>query len=249
MTRALLCSLFAALSGCGLIIDGAYLLAGDRYSVSEQQSRRTEFTQTQFEHQVRAEQGQLWLACEDIERGVDRVWEVKKDYQHRGGFYQAHWLPVIVGSVAGGISTAVAGVKCAQGELDCNLLWALAPVGADVIYSIIRLATIQPPKLVGKSRGEPWSEPSQTPNWRRTVACEPDAAIIIGRNPIDPIAQRFRVDEWGALTTEEIGRARLALRQEGARLMWAAGGQEPVESKLDRCTALAGLGSPCEQQR
>lgn len=249
MTRALGLLLCGALSGCGLVIDGAYLLSGDRYTVSEKQTRRTEYAETKFEHQVRAESGQLWLACEDIERGVDRVWTVKKEYERRGGFYQAHWLPVILGSVAGGISTAVVGVKCAEGELDCNLLWATVPVWSDVLYSAVRLAMIQPPKLVGKERGEPSSEPSETPNWRRTVACEPDAAIVIGRGGADPMAQRFRVDAWGAIALADLPRALQALRQEGVQLMWSASGPQLHDSGLARCTALAGLGSPCPPAR
>lgn len=250
MTRALFAVLLAtSLSGCGLLIDGAYLLSSKRYTKDEKVTRRTELAQVVFEHEVRAAQGQVWLACEDVERGVDRVWTVQKEYEHQGGFHQAHWLPVILDTViAGGLSIAF-GLKCANERELCTALWATTPLWADDLYSVVRLLTIDPPKLVNKTRGEPTSEPSQTPNWRRTVACEPDATIIVGRNAADPLATWFRVDAWGALPEPERQRLVVALQRPDAVLMWSAGGRPPEPAKLTRCDALAGLGVPCPRSK
>lgn len=246
MMRALVIVLLgASLSGCGLVLDGAYLLSGKRYSKEEKVSRRTELAQVAFEHEVRASQGQLWLACEDVERGVDRVWTVRKEYEYQGGFHQVHWLPVILDTlIAGGLSIAF-GTNCAQkGEL-CTALWGTVPLWADDVYSVIRLLTIDPPKLVGKTRGEPTSEPSPTPNSRRTVSCEPDATLVIGSSAVDPLASWFRVDAWGAVQPQDRARLLTALQRTDAHVMWSAGGREPQGTSLSRCDALAGLGTPC----
>ena len=245
MSRALLLLLVSSLSGCGLLIDGAYLLSSKRYTKDEKISRRTELAQVVFEHEVRATQGQLWLACEDVERGVDRVWTVHKEYEHQGGFHQAHWLPVILDTViAGGLSIAF-GVKCAETGETCGALWGTVPLWVDDAYSVVRLLTIDPPKLVGKTRGEPSSEPSPTPTWRRTVACEPDATLIIGRNAADPLASFFRVDAWGAISEQDRPRLLTALQRSDAQLLWSAGGRPPEPATISRCEALAGLGAPC----
>jgi len=250
MIRAL--SLFVTLcftSGCGLIIDGAYLLSSKRYTREDKQSKRTELAQVSFEHDVRVEQGQVWLACEDIERGVDRVWTVKKTYEFQGGIHQAHWLPLILDTVIAGALTIGFGTSCGQtGSPDsCNALWGAVPLWTDAVYSAIRLLTIDPPKLVGKERGEPQTEPSPTANWRRTVACEPDAMIIVGSSAADPMAQFFRVDAWGAMSASEQQRLVMALQREGTALMWSAGGQAPRTANVARCDALRAVGRSCPE--
>jgi hypothetical protein len=236
----LLLVLAFSLSGCGLLIDGVYLISGKRFSKDEEQRKRTELAQLQFEHEVRAEQGQLWLACEDIERGVDRVWTVHKKYEHQGGYYQAHFLPLILDTIIGGALTIGFGIKCGETNAPetCNALWGTVPLWSDAVYSAIRLLMIDPPKLVNKTRSQAGPAPSETPNWRRTVSCEPDAMIVVG-------VEYFRVDAWGAMS--ELDRPRLmnALQQPNATLAWVAGSQPPQPAKLSRCEALAGLGNPC----
>ena len=58
MIRVILISALAAsLSGCGLLIDGAYLISNKTYSKDEKQSRPLDLQQTAFEHEVRGGDG------------------------------------------------------------------------------------------------------------------------------------------------------------------------------------------------
>lgn len=238
-------------SGCGLLIDGVYLISDKRYTREEQQSKRTELAQVIFEHDVRVEQGQVWLACEDIERGVDRVWKVQKTYESQGGLHQAHWLPLILDTLIGGALTIGFGKACGEtgAPPSCNALWGTVPLWTDAVYSAIRLLMIDPPKLVGKQRSEVQSAPSSTPNWRRTVACEPDAMIIVARSEADPMAQYFRVDAWGAMSASEQQRLVVALQREGMKLMWSAGAQAPRGASVRRCDALREVGRACPEAK
>lgn len=248
MTRALLFVVLAlGLSGCGLLIDGAYLVSNKRFSKEERQSKPTELSEVRVEHEVRAQPGQAWLACEEIERNVERVWKVRKDYEHRGGFYQAHWFPLILECLVASALTIGFGVNCAETGApgSCNGLWATVPLWSDALYSAIRLLTIDPPKLVGKERLAAEAEPSPNANWRRTVSCEPDAQLIVGRFAADPQAVSFRVDAWGAMNQAELPQLMQALQRKDVVVMWAAGGKAPVTAPVGRCELLRQLGSNC----
>ena len=251
MTRVLLLVAAMLSSSCGLIIDGAYLLSGGTYSTEDKQTKRTDSTQAGLETTVRAEQGQVWLACEEMERGIDRVWTVKKTYEYQGGIYQAHWLPVLLeGLIATGVTIGV-GIKCNEpgSGISCTPLWGTVPLWADVAYSAVRLLTIDPPVMVNKERLSSGSEPSATPNWRRTVACDVDAKLIVARTAEDPTAAWFRVDAWGRLDPAEAPRLRLALQQPDARLFTVGGGRPATAASITRCEVLATLGSPCPPPR
>lgn len=247
MTRALLVLVALSSSGCGLFLDGVYLISDKRFSKDERQTRPTEHVQDAFEHTVRAEQGQVWLACEDTRRAVERVWTVHKEYEHVNGWHQVHWLPVVLDAALGGGLGIGFGIKCGEtgNPTTCLSLIAAAPFVFDLVYSAIRLATIEPPKLVNKERRTAESAPGATPLWRQTVSCEPDAALVVGRSEHDPVASWFRVDAWGALNAGDRQRLVSALLRQDARLFWAAGGSPPVDAKLDRCAALQGLGLSC----
>ncbi len=250
MTRALLClGLATTLSGCGVMLDGVYLISDKRFTKEERQAQPTEHTQAAFEHTVRAEQGQVWLACEDTERVIERAWMVRKEYEHVGGMHQAHWLPLILDTIIGGALGIGFGIECAKtgASPQCLPLIAVAPLAVDAIYSAVRLAMIEPPKLVHKERQALPAAPSATPTRRQTVACEPDAVILVGRSAADPLAAWFRVDAWGAMAAEDRPRLLAALQQPQAQLFWAAGGRAPATAAVSRCEALAALGGRCPQ--
>lgn len=246
MRALLLLSLAATLSGCGLFLDGVYLISSKRFTKDTAESRATDFKQLAFEHTVRAEQGQVWLACEDTERTVERVWTVRKTYEHVNGLHLVHVLPVVLDSIIGTALGVGFGVSCTQTG-NCAPLASVAPFAADLAYSVVRLATIEPPKLVGKERLPAESRPSETPTWRKTVACEPDAVLLVGRSEADPLGAWFRVDAWGALDAREQPRLITALLQDGAQLFWAAGGKPPTRAAIDRCQALQALGRQCPE--
>ncbi|MDP3236068.1 MAG: hypothetical protein Q8S33_01485 [Myxococcales bacterium] len=251
MTRVRLLVALMLSSSCGLLIDGAYLLGGNTYATEDKQTKRTESTQAGVETTVRAEQGQVWLACEEMERGIDRVWTVKKTYEYQGGIYQAHWLPILLeGLIATGVTIGV-GIRCNEpgSGISCTPLWATVPLWADVAYSAVRLLTIDPPVLVNKERRNSGSEPSAVPNWRRTIACDVDAKLIVARSPEDPTAAWFRVDAWGRLDPADAERLRVALQQPNARLFTVGGGRPATPAALTRCQVLATLGRPCPAQQ
>lgn len=246
MIRLILISALAAsLSGCGLLIDGAYLISNKHYTKDEKQSRPLDLQQTAFEHEVRAQPGQAWLACEDVDRTVERTWTVRKEYEHRGGFYQAHWLPVLLDTVVGGALTVGLAVTCTRDGTPCDPLFGTIPLWTDAVYSVIRLLTIDPPKLVKKERLQASPEPSETALARRTVSCEPDARIIVGKFEADPQAVVFRVDAWGAMDQAELPQLMSALQRKDVRVMWAAGGNAPKDATVSRCELLRQLGSNC----
>lgn len=249
MRHALLFLLVGALSGCGLFLDGIYLVSDKRFTRDVSQTRPTELTQQAFEHSVRAEQGQVWLACEDTERTLERAWTVRKTYETVNGWHLVHLLPVVLDTLIGGALGIGFGISCGQGGApqQCLPLLAVAPLALDAAYSAVRLATIEPPKLVNKTRLPAEARPSQAPNWRKTVACEPDAVILVGRSEADPVGAWFRVDAWGAMDVRERPRLISALLQEGAQVYWAGGGKPPVQTNLNRCEVLKVLGSQCPQ--
>jgi hypothetical protein len=237
------------LSGCGVLIDSIYLISNKRFTREERQSQPTGQTQYAFEHTVRVEQGQVWLACEDTERTVDRVWLVRKQYEHVNGIYQAHIATLLLDLAVGGALGIGFGIKCGEtGRPEhCTPLIAVSPFAIDAIYSAVRLATVEPPKLVNKERQRLEAEPGAQPLRRATVACEPDAVIMVGRNAADPLAEWARVDAWGAMPLEDQERLVRALQRQGTGLFWAAGGREPQAASIHRCEALKALGRGCPE--
>ena len=103
MTRALIAGLALTASSCGLLIDGAYLLSGNKSFKDVEQRRPTGQEQTVPEHRLGFEGPHVRVVCEDVTRGVDRVWSVHKTYENQGGWYQAHWLPIILEGAIGGV--------------------------------------------------------------------------------------------------------------------------------------------------
>lgn len=251
MTRvAALLALAMGLSGCGLLLDGAFLVSSGKYSKDDVETKRTGLAQVQLEHEVRVAQGQVWLACEDVQRTMERQWNVHRDYQYVNGWPSVHWLPLIVETIVGGALGIGFGLECGKTHeaASCNALWAVPPLALDAIYSAVRLATIEPAKLINKTRTDLAAAPSRTADDRKTVACEPDAALVVGRSPEDPLAVWFRVDAWGAMNAAQRPQLLTALQQQGAQVWWVAGGNAPRSAGLSTCEVRQGLGVPCPQQ-
>jgi hypothetical protein len=238
-----------ALSGCGLIIDGAYLLSSGKDTKSAEQRRPTGQVEKAFEHEVTltpptryGAPGGVQLRCQNVEHGIDRVWNVQKTYENQGGWHLVHWAPIIIEGIIGGALAIGISVTCSRGESDCNLLYGTIPFGVDVLYSAIRLATIDPPKLVDKQRTDVRTETRKDAVTQTTVACEPDARIAVGRSAVDPVALQVRVDPSGMVTPFDVQRVVQALAtQPDARLWWLSGTAGPGETALSRCEALQAL--------
>jgi hypothetical protein len=234
MMRALLLVFALTASSCGLFLDGIYLISGKTSYKDVEQRRPTGQEQTAPERRLTFDGPRLHVVCEDVTRGIDRVWNVHKTYEHQGGWYQVHWLPIILeGAIGTGLAIGF-GVKCGEGTLSCDLMYATIPFAVEVAYSVIRLLTIGPPKLVDKQLTQPHSDVHLTPSATATTACEPDAEIIANAS-VSGGPLRIRVDASGWIPPEE--QARLTAFLIGYRdsqvMVWAGGRQ--VVPDMGRC--------------
>ena len=181
MTRwPVLCALALINSGCGLLIDGVYLLTDRHAHESVEQRRPTGQSEVSPERRLVFEGPNLRVACEDVTRGVDRVWTVEKDFENQGGWYQAHWLPVILEGTIGAALAIGLAVKCPDpaSNLNCNLLYGTIPFGVDVSYSLVRLLTVEPRKLVDKRATLPHTEHHADPLSRAEISCPSDTVVV-----------------------------------------------------------------------
>lgn len=242
MSRVLASVLALTASSCGLFIDGAYLLSGNKSYKDVEQRRPTGQEQTSPERRLAFEGPRVRVVCEDVTRGVDRVWSVHKTYENQGGWYQAHWLPIILeGAIGGGLAIGF-GVKCGEGSLSCDLMYATIPFAVDVAYSLIRLLTIRPPKLVDKQLTEPRTDAHPTPSASRTTACEPDAEIIANAS-VSGGPLRIPVDPSGWISQEDQARlVAFLLGYRDAQVMVSAGGRQLVPD-LGRCQFFSQLNA------
>jgi hypothetical protein len=179
MKRALVLVLFAVTSSsCGLFLDGIYLISGNKMTKDVEQRRPTGQEQTSPERRLMSASGHVHVACEEVTRGVDRVWSVHKTYEHQGGWYQVHFLPIFLEGIIGGALGIGFGVSCGNGTGDCNVLYATIPFAVDIAYSIVRLLTIDKPKLVDKALTTPHTDMHPTPSHTLITSCDPDLELI-----------------------------------------------------------------------
>lgn len=199
MNRMLL-ALTVALTttSCGLAIDGAYLMSNKTTTKDEEQRRPTGETQTKPERRLRYDQERVGVVCEDVTFGVDRVWNVQKTYEYRGGWPGVHLLPVVIeGLIGGGLAVAL-GAKCKDptSNISCDLLYATIPFAVDVTYSLIRALTIAPPKLINKTRGEVNTDLQPNPLTTIVTACEPDTELVATAASSEPLKLHVESDGW-----------------------------------------------------
>jgi hypothetical protein len=233
--RALVLVVFAlSASSCGLFLDGIYLISGKTMTKDVEQRRPTGQEQTMPERRLTSVSGHVHVACEDVTRGVDRVWSVHKTYEHQGGWYQVHWLPIILEGLIGGGMAIGFGVKCGDGTGNCDLLYATIPFAVEVAYSVIRLLTIDPPKLVNKALTEPHTDVHPTPTQSVTTACEPDAELIATASVSGgPLRVRVDASGWLSPQDEQQLRAFMLGYRDSQVALWASGRQ--LGADLNRC--------------
>jgi hypothetical protein len=174
-------ALLLPLCSCGLLLDGAYLIGSKQTTKTEDQRRPTGEQQVAPELKLAYDGPRLKVACESVTHSVDRVWSVDKVYEYQGGLYQAHWAPVIIEGVIGSALAIGFGIKCADpaSDFSCSTLYATIPFGVDVAYSIVRLLTIDPPKLVDKHTSGTRVDTNGTVLRRETVACPSDTTVAV----------------------------------------------------------------------
>jgi len=185
--RTLVASAIAVLvagSGCGLVVDGAYLLGNGRSTSSSEQSSPIPQTIDRVEYEaVPRADGTTQLACVARTRQLQRTWWVTKTYRLQGSFDKNAYtgttmLDVIFGAVTAGTLLAV----CAKDDSDTScwhMMWA-SPFALDIGYSLIRRARAKPPVLIDKSSTEGSVGLAAAPLSERTTDCESLASLWLG---------------------------------------------------------------------
>jgi hypothetical protein len=215
------------LCNCGLIFDGAYLLSDKHTTKVDEQRRPTGEVQTNAELSLRYEGARLKVSCEEVTHSVDRVWNVEKVYEYQGGFYQAHLVPVILEGVIGSALAIGLGAKCGT-DFSCDTLYATIPFGVDFTYSLIRLLTIDPPKLVDKHVNQVHVENRGTVIQRANQTCAPGTMVAV----LNGSAREY-VDEGGYLSVQGQQRIESAMLDVNAVAAVISGDQRSAD--INRC--------------
>ena len=184
LRRVLAAALALALSGCGLLVDGAYLLGDGRYSDSAEERAPTGETAVRMETDLAREaDGALVLGCTRRTREVERSWQVTRTFQHQGSFDADTYAGTAM--LDGLLGTLIAGTLltvCQQDDsnLSCwNAVWA-APFALDLGYSLVRRATAEPAVLVDKSRSADRLRYAEPPLAEEPATCDWVTSLWIG---------------------------------------------------------------------
>lgn len=169
-------------TGCGGILDVAYLISDKRTTETVQERTPTGQVHGGVEYEGAAGAGGVvQITCEERERRVERSSSVEKVYRYRGGFSSSPYIGTAV--LSGLTAAAVAGViaviclnddtSTRDEKVSClpNMLFA-TPFAIDSVYSSIRAATAKTPKLVEKHVAQPVLAFSETPSRTAPATCE-----------------------------------------------------------------------------
>lgn len=175
-------------TGCGLLIDGAYLFSNKRYTETVMDSRPTGQVNTTIEYDAApGPDGQARLTCASRERRIERIASVEKTFERRGSFDAGTYLgAATVSGLVTVITGVVIGAVCLQDPTpgkprpSCLNMLYVTPFAADIVYSIIRSRTVKPPKLVEKQTTEPTLDFAGTPSRSEPVACDNVEQVMLG---------------------------------------------------------------------
>lgn len=256
-----------ATSGCGVLLDGAYLVSSKRYDESVPERKPTGQVHTAVEYEaVLGTEGLVHLTCEERERRVERASSVNKTFEYRGSYQAPPYIAAaVLSGLVGGAITGVIAAICTQkpenptvDQLSClNMIYA-TPFAADVGWSVIRAATAKPPKLVKKETSEAVLAFSEKPTRTAPLRCdsvqvvlgdavgaEPSAADILGGAEAEnrphlldgATAVAFAPDGTIALRTQP--EVVKAWLDNAALKLWVVDPEgKPHALRVDRCGAL-----------
>ena len=219
-----------------MLIDCAYLLSGKTSYKDVEQRRPTGQVQSAPERRLAFDGPRVHVVCEEVTRGIDRVWSVHKTYEAQGGWYQAHWLPVLLEGIIGGGLAIGLGVRCNDptSGVSCTTLYATIPFAVDVTYSLIRLLTIRPAKLVDKTLTEPRTDSHPTPAARSTIACEADTELVANASYSGgPL--RLRVDMSGFISDQDLAALMIFMQNYRDAQLAVFGGGQQQGADVSRC--------------
>lgn len=176
-------------SGCGLLLDSAYLISNKHYDETVQERKPTGRTRTAVEYDAAVSvDGSVHLACAERERRIERASSVQKTFERRGGFDSPVYIgTAVLSGVAAGVVSGVIAAICLQKPEDpkaeqpscLNMLYA-APFAFDVGWSAIRAATAKPAKLVEKRSTEAVLALSEKPVRTAPLRCD-SARVVLGQ--------------------------------------------------------------------
>lgn len=189
--------------GCGLLLDGVYLIGNKRYNETVQERKPTGQVITQVEYPARVDPtGKPHLACEERERRIERSFSVEKTWEHRGGWDASTYVATaaLSGVIAAVTAGALTGICLHTPEpghkrVSCyNILYA-TPFAVDVIYSVIRAKTAKPSKLVDKHTNEASLALAETPSRSTPVDCAANVqqvmlGALVGPSDVDALNGR-----------------------------------------------------------
>lgn len=247
-------------SGCGVLIDGIYVLGDGRYSSHTEEHAPTGQRRIAIEHLASpGPDGRLVLACARRTRPIERTWTVSREFRRRGGFDSGtYYGAAAVTTLIGGLIAVGTGAACRaeDSELSCwNMLYA-APFALDLGYSLIRGATARSAVLIDKQTG---GEDLRfgAPEVDQAEPCDPALRVVLGAatGPSDAAllagggdgqvramadgALELPLDPGGAFDLGGTAGAVVAWAGSPWLGLWAidgAGVPQPIE--VDRCAAL-----------
>lgn len=219
------CSLaFASAStGCGLLSEGMWRISDRHHQRDTSESEPVGLTETSEEHRIVADENGVGVVCEQVTRGVERQWSVKKTFRERS--IPRSWLyPALIGEVVyGSIASGVIYDKCKDGEWSCNNLVFISPVVLDLAFIAYRYATRKRPKLVHKRYHDVRLGDEQWARARTPIICPPDVRIVAAASPYAGTGLYLHVGPGGRLSDHELSRLRQYLSQNLAARTFAVG--------------------------
>ena len=170
MRILVLLSAMCLLPGCGLLFDGLHAISPRAYDTRETIREPVPGP---------AGEGEPDPACGGARRPLVRSYELTRHYERQNGWDHSYYGASIAGDTV--FAAAFAGTLYAtctlrhdpmEGEMPritipCTSLFSIVPLGVDLIYSIARLVTVRPPRLVGKDRSEGRLGPGACPSGNR----------------------------------------------------------------------------------
>lgn len=174
-------ALLCACSGCGALIDVAWLTSPREHT--DWEVHREPTGQVEQGLEVRPEvtdQGELRVDCALVVRDVEREWSVGKTYDEIG-WEGAHFLPILLEGLTFGLMAYSVGTDCTDPAMNrsCRPILYATPFYADILWSIYRFTSIYlyQPKLIGKSYTNATVKPASRPRAKQAVACPTDTKI------------------------------------------------------------------------
>ncbi len=178
------------LSGCALIVDGSYLIV---------RRRGHETTQVNDQPTGQAERNQVLAAvadpypvvrCFERTRPVSRKLTTVRHFRYQNGFKRGVYIAPLAADALGVLVVGLGVHQICTGDLQnppkisCQALYAMIPLGVDLLYAALRMATVKPPILSGR---ETYAKvlPDIAHQIETPLPCPKGVTLVLSRNGED----------------------------------------------------------------